>query len=120
MDNNSNNNYKTPNSTHPRMTVADRAKQFAPFSPLTGFYKALAAKEKIIVDRPELSEESLAELDRRMHDIQLGQMVTIVYYHNGEYIKQTGMVAKIEPTSRILQIVNTRISFDDIVEIWFS
>lgn len=31
--------------------------------------------------------------------------------------KATGMVARIDETSRLLQIVNTRISFDDIYDI---
>lgn len=107
------------NNNRPKMTIADRAKQFAPFAALTGLDKALAAREKIIVDKPILSEEALAELDLKMHSIEKGKIVTIVYYAKEECIKISGMVAKIEHTSRIIQIVNTRISFDDILDISF-
>ena len=103
--------------SRPRMTVADRAKQFAPFSALTGLTETLAKKEKIVVPHPELSEESLEELDRRMSTVKKGDMITVIYYFKGECIKISGMVAKVEHTLRILQIVNTKIPFDDILEI---
>ena len=99
------------------MTVADRAKQFAPFAALTGLNRALEQKEKIVVPKPDLSEESLEELDRKMHEIKRGDIVSVVYYTRGECIKISGLVAKIEHTSRILQIVNKRISFDDILDV---
>ena len=104
-------------SQRPKMTVADRAKQFAPFAALTGLTEILTAQEKIVVDKPDLSEESLASLDDKMHRIQKGSIITIVYYSKGECIKISGLVAKIEHTSRILQIVNKRISFDDILDV---
>lgn len=100
-----------------KMTAADRAKQFMPFAALKGLPAALAAREKIIVPKIELSEERCQELDFKMHRLKQGQMVTVVYYYKGEYIKITGMVSRIEETSRLLQIVNTKIPFEDILEI---
>lgn len=99
------------------MTVGDRAKQFAPFAALTGLMQTLSKKEKIVVPHPVLSEESLEELDRKVSLIRRGMLITVVYYSNGECIKISGMVAKVEHTSRILQIVNTRIGFSDILDI---
>lgn len=104
-------------SNRPKMAVSDRAKQFAPFAALKGFEEALAAKEKIIVDKPSLSEDALSEMDETMKILTPGMLVHAIYYSKNEYIKISGMVAKIETTSRILQIVNTRISFDDILKI---
>lgn len=104
-------------STRPKMTVADRAKQFAPFAALTGLSETLAKHEKIIVDKPDLSEDSLAELDRKMHSIKKDTIISVICYQKGECIKISGLVAKIEHTSRILQIVNNRISFDDILDV---
>ncbi len=101
---------------HP-MTVADRAKQFVPFAALKGLPEALAAKERIVVEKIELSPEMTEELDRRMHLLQRGQIATVVYFHKDEYIKITGMVARIDTTCRLLQIVNTKIGFDDIYEL---
>ncbi len=101
------------------MPTADRAKQFLPFAALIGLSDALAAREKIPVDRSEFSEEHDEELDLKMHALQRGDITTVIYYSEAEreYLKVTGIVARIDPEARILQIVNTKIAFDDIAEI---
>ena len=100
-----------------KMPIEERAKQFMPFAALRGLPDALAAKEKVLVPKIELSPEMAEELDRQMHLIAKGKMATVVYFNNGEYIKITGLVARIDETSRILQIVNTRIPFGDILQV---
>lgn len=100
-----------------KMPIEERAKQFMPFAALRGLPDALAAKEKVLVPKIELSPEMAEELDRRMHLIAKGKMATVVYFSNGEYIKITGLVARIDETGRILQIVNTKIPFDDILQV---
>ena len=102
-----------------KMPIEDRAKQFMPFAALKGLPDALAAKEKVIVPKIELSEEMAEELDRSMHELAKGRIATVVYFRKGEYIKITGMVARIDETSRLLQIVNTKIPFDDILTITY-
>ena len=100
-----------------KMSIEERAKQFMPFAALRGLPDALAKKEKILVPKIELSPEMAEELDRQMHLIAKGKMATVVYFNNGEYIKITGLVARIDETSRILQIVNTKIPFADILQV---
>lgn len=100
-----------------KMSVEQRAKQFMPFSALRGLPEALAGKEKVIVPKVELTEEMAAELDRKMHMLEMGKIVTVVYFSKDEYLKKTGMIAKIDEAARVLQIVNTVISFDDILDI---
>lgn len=100
-----------------KMSMDKRAAQFLPFKAVKGLDEALLAKEKIVVEKIQLSEESLRELDLKMHDIKKGSMVTVVYYHKDEYLKVTGLVARVDETARILQIVNTKIDFDDIRDI---
>lgn len=100
-----------------KMPIADRAKQFMPFSALRGLSEALAAKERIVVSKIELSEEMAEELDRKMHLLKRGAIATVIYFHQDEYVKITGMVARIDVTSRLLQIVNTKIDFEDILDI---
>ena len=101
-----------------KMPIPDRAKQFMPFAALKGLPDALAAKEKIAVEKMELSPEMYEELDRKMHLVERGKIITVIYFKDEEYLKLTGMVARIDPTSRILQIVNTKIAFDDILDIY--
>lgn len=100
-----------------RMSIEARAKQFAPFCALRGLSEALAQKEKTAVRKIELSEDAAEALDRKMHTLSCGQITTVIYFHNDEYLKISGMVAKIDDTSRILQIVNTKIPFHDIFDI---
>ncbi len=103
-----------------KMSKEDRAKQFMPFAALKGHTEALKRKEKIVVQKMELSEEYQEELDRKLHQINKNDMITVIYYHQNEYLKLTGMVARIDETARILKIVNTKINFDDLYEIYFD
>lgn len=96
---------------------ANRAKQFAPFDALKGYREALRAMERIVVPPNELSEDSKEELDRRLHLLNLNDLVTVVYYDRDEYVRITGIVTKKSPSGRFIQIVNTSISFDDILSI---
>lgn len=105
------------NTNRPKMPRAERAKQFMPFAALKGFEECLKAKEKIIVEKREFSEEFARVLDLKMHCIRKNDVVTVVYYSKGEYLKRTGMVARIDESARILQIVNTKIGFEDIYDV---
>ncbi|MCR4704535.1 MAG: YolD-like family protein [Lachnospiraceae bacterium] len=99
------------------MTIEERAKQFMPFAALRGLPEALAAKERIIVPKAELSEDMADELDRRMRDLTVGCVATVTYYHEGSYIKVTGMVARIDENAGFIQIVQTKIPFEAIYSI---
>ena len=108
------------NMARQKMSPDKRAAQFLPFQAVKGLDEALRAKEKITVPKIELSEEMFEELDKKMHDIRKGSIISCVYFHKGEYLKVTGMVARLDEVARILQIVNTKISFDDILDIIFE
>lgn len=99
------------------MSMDKRAAQFLPFQAVKGLDAALQAKEKITVEKIELSEEMFEELDKKMHQVKKGSIITCIYYHKGEYLKLTGLVARFDDIARILQIVNTKIPFDDIKDI---
>lgn len=100
-----------------RMDRQERAKQFIPFDALKGFRELLKEKEKIIVPKVELSEEAGEELDRKLRAVKRNDVVTVIYFQKGEYLKVTGMVARLDMSARVLQIVNTKIAFEDIYNI---
>lgn len=100
-----------------RMSRADRAKQFMPFAALKGYPEALRKKEQIEVPRAEFSEEYKEKLDKKLRQVRRNDIVTVVYYFKGRYLKVTGMVARIDETARILRIVNTKICFEDLYDI---
>ena len=99
------------------MDRAERAKQFMPFDALTGLREALREKEKIIVPKIELSDYAKSILDRKLHQVEKHDMLTVVYFEKGQYVKITGMVARMDVSARTLKIVNTKILFDDIYDI---
>ncbi len=97
--------------------MENRAKQFVPFAALKGYEEALRAKEKVVVEKIELSEEKKEELDYKLHQIQKNDIITVVYFYKDEYIKLEGMVSRLDTDARILKIVNTKIPFEDIYEL---
>lgn len=104
----------------PKMSREDRAKQFMPFAALKGYPEALRKKEKVVIPRAEVSEEYAEVLDRKLRKVKKNDIITVIYFNNGEYLKKTGMVSRIDETARVLKIVNTKITFDDIYDIEYS
>lgn len=102
-----------------KMSPEDRAKQFMPFAALKGYEEALREKERIIVPKCELSEERMEDLNWKLRKLQKQDMVTVVYFHEGQYLKMTGMVSRLDVNARVLTIVNTKISFADLFELEF-
>ena len=97
--------------------MENRAKQFVPFAAVKGYEEALRAKEKIVVEKLELSEEKKAELDFKLHQICKNDIITVVYFCRDVYIKIEGMVSRLDTDARVLKIVNTKIPFDDIYDL---
>ena len=104
-------------AVRPKMDRADRAKQFMPFDALKGFQEALREKEKICVPRRSLSEEERVRLDRKLAGIRKTDMVETEYFQDGEYVRVKGMVSGINRQEGWLQVVNTRIAFENIAEL---
>lgn len=102
-----------------KMSREERAKQFMPFAALRGYEEALREKEKIIVEKIELSEERKIELDLKLRQVQRNDMITVVHFHENEYLKVTGMVSRMDIDARILKVVNTKIAFDDLYDLEF-
>lgn len=93
---------------------ADRAAQFMPFAALTGYYELVRRQERVVQPRHELTEEEALALSRTMAQVRRGDMVRVTYYDWDCYRTVSGMVARIDPVYRRLQVVKTTIAFDDI------
>lgn len=98
-----------------KMSVENRAKQFMPFAALRGLPEALVQKEKVVVEKIELTEDMAAELDWNMGELKVGMMVMVVYFCNDEYLKKTGIVSRIDKNARVIQVVESKIKFDDLL-----
>lgn len=97
-----------------KMSREERAKQFMPFAALKGYELALREKERLVVSKRELSEDYQEELDFKLRQVKKNDIISVIYFQKGEYLKITGMVSRIDVTARVIKIVNTKINFDDI------
>ena len=106
---------------HPRMTLQNRAKIFSPFAALRGYDEQLAAEKQRTERVPKriLTEEEM--------QVTKGMTITVRYFKEdtahpeipavGNYITLTGKADRIDPVFRTLQVGETVVPFEDLVEI---
>ena len=99
------------------MDKIQRAHIFSSFDALKGFRELLKEEERIVVPKRILSEDDLEMLDKKIHQIEKGMIITVIYFDNGDYIKKTGIVSKIRLEERYIQIIKTKILLKDVVDI---
>lgn len=99
------------------MPISERAKQFLPFAAVKGLPEALAKKERVSVPRVEISEELAMAINEKLHHVQNGLTVTVTYFCMDAYVQLTGTVVHIDPIFRTLQIEDTVIEMDDILDL---
>lgn len=85
---------------HQRLSMEQRAAQFAPFAALTGYGDAIKETARITEDRIELDDEEKIKLDNKLKKIQNNisnkPKVIVTYFvpdirkSGGEYITKVG------------------------------
>lgn len=99
------------------MKKSDRAKIFGAFNPLKNLGQALARKEMVIVERAELAEDRIQEIDRVLHLLDVGKMVTLVFYNGYEYQRISGCVSEFSPEKKRLAVAKREILFENIYDL---
>ena len=61
-----------------------------PFDALKGFKEAIKEKERIVVEKKEMTEDLYEELNLEFKKIKKGSIVKVIYYSKNEYIEYTG------------------------------
>ena len=114
---------------HPRMTLQNRAKIFSPFAALRGYDEQLAAEKQRTerVTKRILTEEEMSALSDRLMQVTEGMTITVRYFKEdtahpeipavGNYITLTGKADRIDPVFRTLQVGDTVVPFEDLVEV---
>lgn len=85
----------------------DRARLFLSYDALKGFKEMLVEEE--YVPKKELSEDRCYELDWKIHQLQIGDFVEVIYYTGSTYSKIRGEVQLIDLDKRILYIKDHKI-----------
>lgn len=115
-------------ATRPRMTLIDRAAQFAPFAALTGYESAVKEAARLTDKRIELDEYEKEALSEKLQLIleQLDECpeITVTYFQpddkkdGGAYVALTGCVKKIDEFERVVVMTNgTKVSIEKILQI---
>ena len=105
--------------TRPRMSLYDRAAQFAPFAALTGYEEMVAEEARETGTQQRLEDWEIERLSRKLNliadAIADGQhpILSITYFvpdakkTGGEYVTVTEAVKKIDPVSRKIVLMKT-------------
>lgn len=100
------------------MPVSLRAKQFMPFSAVTGLTQALERKERELsrVEKREPSEERARKINQCLNEIEKGDEIAVTYFEQGEYLTVAGAVEAVDKVGRVLAVGEVKIAFDDIYD----
>ena len=101
------------------MPIEERAKQFAPFSPLNGLHAALAEKERHREERRYPDNDTIAEINTVLSELKKGDTATVFFYNTEEshYEQSEGAISIIDDLHKRLFLCGKEIRFEDILEI---
>lgn len=120
-------NLKRPLSHYNKMSIQNRASQFAPFAALTGYGDEIKEKARITSKKIELSEDKKMYLNDKLIKIQdiinQNPIVRIIYFvkdmkkEGGKYIEYKGIIKRIDNVYKKIIFKDKIIFLNDIIEI---
>lgn len=113
---------------HQRMSIYNRAAQFAPFAALTGYEDAVSETGRLTENEKLLNDDLKNVIDMKLQIIEEhikdNQSINVLYFvkdkrkAGGKYIEYIGNVKRIDKINQeIIFKDNTRICFDKILDI---
>lgn len=114
-----------PKSKYPKMSMSDRAAQFAPFAALTGHKEAVIEQSRITQEKRILSNEEKLEINEKIVEmVKLKSRCRITYFEKdktksgGKYIQNVLSFKRLDELNKVLYFKeNIQIQIDDIVDI---
>lgn len=114
-----------PISKYPKMSMSDRAAQFAPFAALTGHKEAVIEQGRITQEKRVLSNEEKLEINEKIIEmVSLKSKCRITYFEKdktksgGKYIQNVLSFKRMNELNKTLFFKeNIQIQIDDIVDI---
>ena len=96
-------------------TTHKRPDLFQAFDALKGFGELL--KQQEIPEENEVYKEEPEVLDYLIHQLKVGDIITVTYQKDKHYYQMTGKIAKLNLDTKMIQIVKTVIPLTKIVAI---
>lgn len=114
-----------PKSKYPKMSMSDRAAQFAPFAALTGHKEAILEQQRLTQTKRILSNEEKLEINEKIIDLMnLKSKCRIIYFEKdktksgGQYLKSVLSFKRLDELNKTLFFKeNIQIQIEDIVDI---
>lgn len=114
-----------PKSKYPKMSMSDRAAQFAPFAALTGHKEAILEQQRITQTKRILSNEEKLEINEKIIELMnLKSKCRITYFEKdrtksgGQYLNRVLSFKRLDELNKTLFFKeNIQIQIDDIVDI---
>lgn len=114
-----------PKSKYPKMSMLDRAAQFAPFAALTGHKEAILEQQRITQTKRILSNEEKLRINEKIIELMnLKSKCRITYFEKdktksgGKYLNRVLSFKRIDELNKILCFKeNIQIQIEDIVDI---
>ncbi len=114
-----------PKSKYPKMSMSDRAAQFAPFAALTGHKEAILEQQRITQTKRILSNEEKLEINEKIIELMnLKSKCRIAYFEKdktksgGQYMESVLSFKRLDELNKVLYFKeNIQIQIEDIVNI---
>ena len=114
-----------PKSKYPKMSMSDRAAQFAPFAALTGHKEAILEQQRTTQTKRILSNEEKLRINEKIVEmVKLKSKCRITYFEKdrtksgGKYLNRVLSFKHIDELNKVLYFKeNIQIQIDDIVDI---
>lgn len=114
-----------PKSKYPKMSMSDRAAQFAPFAAVTGHKEAILEQQRTTQTKRILSNEEKLEINEKIIElINLKSKCRITYFEKDKtksgckYLNRVLSFKRIDELNKVLYFKeNIQIQIDDIVDI---
>lgn len=114
-----------PKSKYPKMSMSDRAAQFAPFAALTGHKESILEQQRTTQTKRILSNEEKLEINEKIIELMnLKSKCRIIYFEKdrtksgGQYMESVLSFKRMDELNKTLFFKeNIQIQIDDIVDI---
>ena len=114
-----------PKSKYPKMSMSDRAAQFAPFAALTGHKEAILEQQRTTQTKRILSNEEKLRINEKIIELMnLKSKCRITYFEKdktksgGQYMESVLSFKRTDELNKVLYFKeNIQIQIDDIVDI---
>lgn len=110
-------NLSRPVSSHPKMSIENRAKIFIPFAALTGYNESILEEGRLVGAKKELEKDKIEEINSILSNINKDTIYKITYFKQdkykdgGEYIDVITKINKIDFAYKRITIDNKELIY---------